>query len=77
VDTALDGLGGADAGRMLRARIPRDAHAVLLVAASAEHDPAWRAAKSAAGFDVALAKPFRREDLLLLLTGRREPAGAA
>ena len=75
-DTALEGLGGEDAGRALRERIARDADAVLLVAASAEHDAAYREAKVAAGFDAAIAKPFRREDLLLLLTGRREPAGA-
>jgi len=76
VDTTLEGLGGDDAGRMLRARITRDADAVLLVAASADHDAAYREAKAAAGFDAAIAKPFRRDDLLLLLTGRREPAGA-
>ncbi|HXS52508.1 MAG TPA: response regulator [Usitatibacter sp.] len=76
VDTALEGLGGADAGRMLRARIARDPDAVLLVAASLDHDDAYREAKVAAGFDAAIPKPFRREDLLLLLTGRREPAGA-
>jgi CheY-like chemotaxis protein len=62
---------------MLRARIPRDADAVLLVAASSEHDAAYHAAKTAAGFDATFAKPFRREDLLLLLTGRREPASTA
>jgi PAS domain S-box-containing protein len=77
VDTALDGLGGEEAGRLLRARIPRDADAVLLVAASPDHDAAYHAAKTAAGFDATLAKPFRREDLLLLLTGRREPASTA
>lgn len=76
VDTALEGLGGDDAGRMLRARIARDADAVLLVAASADHDAAYREAKAAAGFDATIVKPFRREDLLLLLTGRREAAGA-
>jgi PAS domain S-box-containing protein len=74
VDTDLEGLGDPQAGRTLRARIPRDADAVLLVAASADHDAAYHAAKTAAGFDATLAKPFRREDLLLLLTGRREPA---
>jgi CheY-like chemotaxis protein len=74
VDTDLEGLGDPRAGRTLRARIPRDADAVLLVAASADHDAAYHAAKTAAGFDATLAKPFRREDLLLLLTGRREPA---
>ena len=77
VDTSLEGLGGADAGRMLRKRVARDPDAVLLVAASADHDEAYREAKVAAGFDATIAKPFRREDLLLLLTGRREPAGAA
>jgi CheY-like chemotaxis protein len=77
VDTTLEGLGGEEAGRLLRARIPRDADAVLLVAACADHDAAYHAAKTAAGFDATLAKPFRREDLLLLLTGRREPASTA
>lgn len=75
-DTALAGLDAADAGKTLRARIPRDADAVLMVAASLEHDAAFHAAKTAAGFDATLAKPFRKDDLLLLLTGRREPAGA-
>ncbi len=75
VDTALEGLGGGDAGRALRRRVARDPDAVLLVAASADHDAAYREAKAAAGFDAAIAKPFRREDLLLLLTGRHEPAG--
>ncbi len=75
VDTSLAGLDRDDAGKVLRARIPRDADAVLLVAASLDHDAAYHAAKTAAGFDATLVKPFRREDLLLLLTGRREPAG--
>ena len=76
VDTALEGLGGEDAGKALRRRVARDPDAVLLVAASSDHDAAYREAKVAAGFDAAIAKPFRRDDLLLLLTGRREPAGA-
>jgi len=74
VDTSLAGLDRDDAGKMLRARIPRDPDAVLLVAASLDHDAAYHAAKVAAGFDATLVKPFRGEDLLLLLTGRREPA---
>jgi PAS domain S-box-containing protein len=77
VDTALEGLGADDAARMLRSRITRDAESVVLAAASAEHSPEFHAAKTAAGFDATLAKPFRKDDLLELLAVRgHEPAGA-
>jgi CheY-like chemotaxis protein len=73
-DTSLAGLGGDDAARVLRSHIAKDSLAVVLVAASLEHSPAYRKARLAQGFDGTIAKPFRREDLLSLLKGQREPA---
>jgi two-component system sensor histidine kinase/response regulator len=68
VDTGLEGLGGNDAATLLRSRITRDALRATLVAVSAEHSAAFRAAKTAAGFNTTIAKPFRKDDLLGLLT---------
>ena len=77
-DTALEGLRGEDAARRLRSHIARDADSVLLVAASMEHSEAYRAAKTAQGFDATLAKPFQRDALLALLKARgRERADAS
>jgi CheY-like chemotaxis protein len=70
VDTATPGLGGADAGRMLRSNIAREAERTLIVAVTPDHSEAFRAAKAAAGFDATLVKPFRKDDLLGLLAGR-------
>jgi PAS domain S-box-containing protein len=67
VDTALAGLGGEDAARLLRSRIQRDPDAATLAAAHHDHTPEFRAAKKAAGFNVTLVKPFRKDDLLALL----------
>jgi PAS domain S-box-containing protein len=67
VDTALMGLGGDDAAKLLRSRIARDPEAATLVAASLEHSAAFRDAKIAAGFNGTIAKPFRKEDLLKFL----------
>jgi CheY-like chemotaxis protein len=73
VDTALAGLGGADAAKLLRSRITRDPDAVTLVAVSLEHSTAFREAKTAIGFNTTVAKPFRKDDLLgLLATLERE-----
>ena len=78
VDTTLAGLAGDDAAQVLRARISRDPDKTRLVATSLEHSPAFRAAKTGAGFDATLAKPFRKDDLLALLAAlHREPAPAA
>ena len=76
-DTALAGLSGDDAAKLLRSHIAKDAGSVHLVAASLDHSPAYRKAKLAAGFDGTIAKPFRREDLLSLLKGQREPTRSA
>jgi CheY-like chemotaxis protein/signal transduction histidine kinase len=67
VDTALLGLGGDDAAKLLRSRIQRDADAVTLVAATLDHTPAFRTSKTAAGFSGTIPKPFRKDDLLALL----------
>jgi len=77
VDTALPGLGGNDAARLLRARITREPEATALVAASTEHSPAYSSAKTAIGFNTTVAKPFRKDDLLALLaTVGRQPVEA-
>jgi CheY-like chemotaxis protein len=77
VDTTLAGLSGDDAAKALRARISRDPEKTKLVATSLEHSPTFRAAKTGAGFDATLAKPFRKDDLLALLAAlHREPAPA-
>jgi CheY-like chemotaxis protein len=68
VDTALAGLGGDDAALLLRSRIARDPDQATLVAVSAEHSPGFRAAKTAIGFNTTVPKPFRKDDLLGLLT---------
>ena len=39
----------------------------MFVAVSIEHSPAFRAAKTAIGFNTTVAKPFRKEDLLGML----------
>jgi hypothetical protein len=39
----------------------------MLVAVSLDHAPAFRTAKTAAGFNGTIAKPFRKDDLLGLL----------
>jgi hypothetical protein len=47
------------------------------VAVAAEHSPAFRAAKTAIGFNTTVAKPFRKDDLLgLLATLGRVPVEA-
>ena len=67
VDTSLAGLGGDDAAKLLRSRITRDPERAALVAVSLEHSPAFRAAKTAIGFNATVAKPFRKDDLMALL----------
>src|SRR5258706_1077112 len=67
VDTSLPGLGGDDAAKLLRSRITRDPDAAMFVAVSIEHSPAFRAAKTAIGFNTTVGKPFRKEDLLGML----------
>jgi CheY-like chemotaxis protein len=67
VDTALKGLGGEDAAKQLRARIQREPDAAIIVAASLDHSPKFRIAKTAIGFNVTIAKPFRKDDLVALL----------
>jgi DNA-binding response OmpR family regulator len=69
-DTSLKGLGGDDAAKVLRARIPRDADKTALVATSLDHSPAYRKEKLAIGFDDSLGKPFRKDPLLGLLENR-------
>jgi PAS domain S-box-containing protein len=76
-DTALAGLSGDDAAKLLRSHIAKDAGSVHLVAASLDHSPAYRKAKLAAGFDGTIAKPFRREDLLALSKMQRDPTRSA
>ncbi len=75
-DTSLEGLAGEDAARKLRAHIARDPQDARLVAASAEHSPAYQAAKLAIGFNATLAKPFRHDALLALLRPRAPEGGA-
>ena len=67
MDTSLAGLGGDDAAELLRSRIARDPDKASFVAASLEHSPAYRTAKTAIGFNATVAKPFRKDDLLALL----------
>jgi PAS domain S-box-containing protein len=67
VDTSLPGLGGDDAARLLRSRITRDPDKASFVAASLDHSPAFRTAKTMIGFNTTVAKPFRKDDLLGLL----------
>jgi two-component system sensor histidine kinase/response regulator len=71
VDTALAGLGGPDAAATLRSRITRDPDAVTIVAVSLEHSPAYREARLAEGFNATVGKPFRKDDLVALLTQAR------
>jgi PAS domain S-box-containing protein len=70
VDTTVEGLGGADAARLLRARIARDPAATRIVAISAQHSEVYRAACLERGFDATAAKPFQREELLALVRPR-------
>jgi PAS domain S-box-containing protein len=70
VDTTVEGLGGADAARLLRARIVRDPAATRIVAISSQHSESYREACLARGFDATAAKPFRREELLALVRPR-------
>ena len=75
VDTTLEGLGNADVPRMLRARIAREPERTRLVAITRDATPDFHAAKTAAGFDATLRKPFRRDDVVGLLdTVRRTSA---
>jgi PAS domain S-box-containing protein len=76
VDTALPGLTGDDAAPQLRSRIQRDPEAAIFVAATLDHSERFRAARTAAGFNATIPKPFRKDDLLALLKslGRAEPA---
>lgn len=67
VETTVEGLGGADAARLLRARIVRDPAATRIVAISTQHSEVYHAACLARGFDASVAKPFRREELLALV----------
>ncbi|HXF81079.1 MAG TPA: response regulator [Usitatibacter sp.] len=76
-DTNLAGLGGDDAAKVLRARIPRDADKTVLVATHLDHSPAYRKAKLAIGFDDTLGKPFRKDPLLALLESRGHLAAEA
>jgi CheY-like chemotaxis protein len=66
VDVALPGLGDAETAQVLRSRIQRGGENVKIVAANIEHSGKPARGKGA-GFDAALAKPFRKEDLLALL----------
>jgi PAS domain S-box-containing protein len=70
VETTVEGLGGADAARLLRARIVRDPAATRIVAISSQHSDVYREACLARGFDATAAKPFRREELLALVGPR-------
>jgi CheY-like chemotaxis protein len=76
VDTSLAGLDGPDAAAKLRARITRDPESTRLVAVGLDHSPRYREAKLAQGFNATAAKPFRKDDLLALLSkaGRTTPA---
>jgi CheY-like chemotaxis protein len=67
VDTTLPGLGGDDAAPQLRSRIQRDPQAATFVAATLDHSERYRAARTAAGFNATIPKPFRKDDLLSLL----------
>lgn len=70
VETTVEGLGGADAARLLRARIVRDPAATRIVAISSQHSDVYHDACLARGFDATVAKPFRREALLALVKSR-------
>jgi len=67
VDTSLTGLGGDDAATRLREGIQRDAERVKIVATTLDFTPGFREAKTRTGFNEAIAKPFRKDDLLALL----------
>jgi two-component system sensor histidine kinase/response regulator len=67
VDTSLPGLGGDDAAQILRSRIARGPDKASFVAASLDHSPAYRTAKTTIGFNTTVAKPFRKDELLGLL----------
>jgi PAS domain S-box-containing protein len=70
VDTALAGLGGADAPKLLRSRMQRAQASVRLIATAVDPSTRFDAEKRAAGFDATIAKPFRREALLGLVRVR-------
>jgi CheY-like chemotaxis protein len=74
VDTALPGLGGADAPSLLRSRMQRGGEGVILVAASAEHSGRFDEEKRANGFDATVAKPFARDALVGVLKLRAAAA---
>lgn len=67
VDTATPGIAPQDAAARLRARAGREGEGTLIVAVVEEPSAAHREAALARGFDAAVAKPFRKEELLQLL----------
>ncbi len=67
VDTNAPGLERADVPAMLRSRILRNREATRIVALVDDRSPAARDAKVAAGFDDALSKPFKQEDVIVLV----------
>ena len=77
VDTTLAGLKGTDAATSLRSRISRDPEATRIIATSLEHSPAFREEKTKQGFDGTIGKPFRKDELLALLSSlHRETASS-
>jgi CheY-like chemotaxis protein len=74
VDTSLAGLGGDDAAALLRSRITRDPEVTQLIAVTIGHTAQFRQDKTSIGFNSTLPKPFRKDDLLALLTalGRQD-----
>lgn len=76
VETALEGFGGDDAAKLLRARLTRDPAHTLIAATTVEHTPRFREAKRAIGFDATVGKPFERDALVALLEAARPRAEA-
>lgn len=68
VDVTLEGLDGPDAPAMLRGHIKRDPQATKIYATNLGHSPGFSEARLAEGFDGTLAKPFRRDNFLAVLS---------
>jgi CheY-like chemotaxis protein len=74
VDTNAPGLERADVPAMLRSRILRNPESTKIIALVDDRSPAARDRKVAAGFDDALAKPFKQQDVVVLVERHARPA---
>jgi PAS domain S-box-containing protein len=67
VDEAAPGFDGGDVLKLLRARLTRKPDATTIIALIDDRSPAARKAKVAAGFHDVLARPFKQEDVVVLV----------